>query len=77
MSRWEEKDKKAAVQSGVGPGEFGSKFIPGGYKKPDIDPILAHKINKEYKRNKKEILKVTWYIYAVIIVLVVGLFWLA
>ena len=32
---------------------------------------------KEYDRNKKEILKVTWYIYAVIIVLVVGLFWFA
>ena len=85
MSRWDEKAQNDAVQSGKGPGEFGSKFIRGGYKKPDRDPILAHwiarspasKINKEYKRNKKEILKVTWYIYAVIIVLVVGLFWLA
>jgi len=30
---------------------------------------------KEYDRNKKEILKVTWYIYAVIIFLVAILFW--
>ena len=75
MSNWDEKAKNDAVQSGKGPGEFGSKFISGGYKKPDIDPILAHKINKEYNRNKKEILKVTWFIYAAIIFLVAILFW--
>ena len=75
MSRWDEKAQNDAVQSGKGPGEFGSKFIRGGYKKPDRDPILAHKINKEYKRNKKEILKVTWFIYAAIIFLVAILFW--
>ena len=75
MSNWDEKAKNDAVQSGKGPGEFGSKFILGGYKKPKYDPILAHKINKEYKRNKKEILKVTWFIYAAIIFLVAILFW--
>ena len=49
MSNWDEKAKNDAVQSGKGPGEFGSKFILGGYKKPEYDPILAHKINKKHK----------------------------
>ena len=78
MSKWDEKDKRAAVQSGKGPGEFGSKFILGGYKKPKHDPILAHKINKKHKRNKKinkDTLNATWYIIYVIIFLLVVLLW--
>ena len=83
MSDWDEKAKNDAVQSGKGPGEFGSKFISGGYKKPDIDPILAHKFphtfnNKKHKRNKKvnkDTLKATWYIIYVIIFLLVVLLW--
>ena len=78
MSNWDEKAKNDAVQSGKGPGEFGSKFILGGYKKPKHDPILAHKINKKHNKNKKankDTLKATWYIIYVIIFLLVVLLW--
>ena len=45
MGRWEELDKKRAVQSGTGPGEFGSptQQIEGNPENPYQDPYSRRK----------------------------------